>query len=156
MRTIKLAFYIARYGNWIDKAVAFFSKGKYSHIEMIFEDGRSYSSSWQDGGTRFKDIRYSNKHKWDIVEYQVDDYEYSRILEFCLTKLGRKYDWTGVLSFMLPFHQDRNRYFCTEVTVKAFQHAGLWLHLRAAKTSPIILWNYVGAILTERNRCKSV
>jgi hypothetical protein len=41
MKTIRIAFFRAKYGGIVDKLIGFFSRGEYSHAEVVFADGRS-------------------------------------------------------------------------------------------------------------------
>jgi hypothetical protein len=50
-----------------NRAVRWWDNGRYSHCELVFSDGLSASSSFIDGGVRFKAIDYDNE-RWDIVQ----------------------------------------------------------------------------------------
>jgi hypothetical protein len=142
VRIIRLAFYKASHGTFVDKLISFVSRGEYSHVELIFEDMRSFSSSPRDDGTRFAVLQY-DLGKWDFVDIHVTDQQYTSILNYCKKNAGKKYDWMGVFSFVLPLRQDRKRFYCTEVIVLAFQAASLWLNCNPSRISPIQLYRYI-------------
>jgi len=67
---MKIAFYKgtrAGVAGIYNRGVRAIDAGKYSHCEIIFSDGVSASSSFMDGGVRFKEIEY-NSANWDIIE----------------------------------------------------------------------------------------
>jgi len=117
--TIYIAFYKGNGGNWWqrlqDRLIRLFTRGEYSHCEIAddFCEPRYYgcfTSSPRDGGVRFKKMELPSE-KWDLIEFRVN---YSEVLNFYLTHKGKKYDWLGVLGFVLRTKQSPNRYFCSE------------------------------------------
>lgn len=112
---MKLAFYkgtrkglqglYSRLTRWVDA-------GPYSHCELIFSDGLSASSSFIDGGVRFKSINYKEDN-WDFVE--LPDYLEAQAREWFEEHEGDKYDVLGNLRFILFFVQhSKNKHFCNE------------------------------------------
>lgn len=111
MANAKLAFYVAKNGNWVDKLIGWYTKSQYSHVELI-HNGYWYSTSPRDLEVRRKTIRGTEGH-WVYKDVEID----LLFLEdfFFLTK-GSKYDWLGIfLSQFLPLNtHSMNRYFCSE------------------------------------------
>lgn len=118
MAKAHLAFYIAEHGNLVDKAIAWWTKSKYSHVELVF-DGYWYSTSPRDLKVRKKMMAPKQGH-WEIVNVEIDqDY----LQQFFFITQGRKYDWLGIfLSQFMPLniHDDR-RYFCSEWVATVLQ-----------------------------------
>ena len=85
-RTIKIAFYRAKHGTWIDALVALFTWGKFSHVEIIFEDGLSISASPRDGGVRSKFIIF-DADKWQFIRFEVSSIEYNNIRKYVVYTL---------------------------------------------------------------------
>lgn len=109
-------FYKAEYGDKWDKLVAWKTKGKYSHVELMFSDGEWFSSSPRDGGTRFKKIDISDR--WDSI--YLNSYREDRIKEFCRKEEGCKYDWLGVVSYGVGIRvASKYRWFCSEICMAA-------------------------------------
>ncbi len=134
---MKLAFYIYRPKinrpkRWlVSKIVKIFAGNKGSdwqrditHVEIIFKDGMSFSSSGFDNGVRFKKINYE-KHleRWKIVE--VDPFETRGVNELYFKSslekyVGLKYDFWGVIWFF-GFNkrkdrlQNNNKWWCSEI-----------------------------------------
>lgn len=104
-------FYKAK-GQLLDRIIRLVTKSKYSHVE-IFSNGYIYSSSPRDGGVRRKAFNLAlNTSKWDYLPI---DLKVERLENFYTKTVNKKYDWLGVLRFILPFFkQNKNRYFCSE------------------------------------------
>ncbi len=130
---MKLAFYKAK-GNWKDKLIRFWTKGPYSHVEIVSEDGYMYSSSPRDNGVRKKKHTYDPK-KWDYVEVEINP----KILEeFYEETKGEHYDLAGILGFVIPVKDRTNRWFCSEWcsnVLKISGHKAMWKQ-EPSKISP--------------------
>lgn len=72
---MRIALYKGKRGGFagaFDAAVRWWTRGAYSHVELIFSDGMSASASSRDGGVRFKRIDFNPEH-WDFVELKVNE-----------------------------------------------------------------------------------
>jgi hypothetical protein len=120
---MKVIFYIAKSGDWLDKFVGLWTRGKYSHCELVFSDGMCFSSSPRDGGTRFKAIEINPKH-WDIVEVSTD--KEVEIRQWCESQCGLKYDWLGILGLAihLPI-ENRKKWYCSEICITVLNLFGV-------------------------------
>jgi len=108
---MKIAFYIAKYGTFTDKVIAFFTRSKYSHCELIFSDGMFASSSPRDGGIRLKNI--SPDEHWDIIDLP-NIYDESTIRYWFMTNDGDSYDWLGAVGSVLSIDlTSENKKFCS-------------------------------------------
>lgn len=155
MSQIRLAFYKAEKGTVWSKLIAMWTQGPYSHVEAVFytipatttevpvlqhdPDGvLCFSSAENDGGTRFKALTMMDG-KWDYVD--VNDIDEGQAYKFCKTQLGKKYDWDGIVGFVLSFKSaNPDEVFCSEVCTKILQNQGKFLDLVASKTSPNALY----------------
>ncbi len=106
-----------------DGLIRFFSKGQYSHCEIVVEKLKNYveydyhyiyecySSSPRDAGVRMKQIDVQDG-KWDLVllsgitEQHIRNY-------FEKTKV-KKYDWFGVFGLLFGIPHSRSKFFCSE------------------------------------------
>lgn len=107
----KLAFYIASNGNLVDKAIAWYTKSKFSHVELVI--GRDwFSTSPRDLEVRKKHI-VPTQGVWEFVDIEVDEEHVMALHE--LTK-GAKYDWLGIAlsQFIAANIHDTQRWFCSE------------------------------------------
>lgn len=92
-------------------------RGPHSHMELIFSDGLSGSSSFADGGVRLKKIDYSTD-RWDILDLP-PEWE-ARARRYIEARLGRKYDLMGNVHLMFGFLPDSSdREFCSELGMGA-------------------------------------
>lgn len=92
---MKLAFYKYEYGDWKDWLIAKLTRSKYSHIELVFEDELSLSSSPRDNGVRYKLIKYKPE-RWEFINLGMDTKEYYYRADD-LTKFEHKYDWLSII-----------------------------------------------------------
>lgn len=112
-------FYIASRGDKFDFAVDLFSGYYgYSHVELFFSNGMSFSSSPRDGGCRFKVISYDDK--WIGVDIPMSPQREYELALKCMKYEGKKYDWLGIfLYFLIPAGiEDGSRWWCSEVCAK--------------------------------------
>lgn len=85
-------------GNFYDKLIRAVTFSKYSHCELVINE-LCYSSSPRDGGVR---VKYINLHdgKWDLFPINGDD---QKAREWFIKNVGKKYDWLGAVTSVLPF-----------------------------------------------------
>lgn len=103
--------------HWITHwAVCIKTLSRYSHVELEI-DGMCYSSSVRDHGVRGKVIDL-NSGMWDVIEIGDEGKDFAK--EFFAKHLGQKYDWNGIVRFLIPFvKQKPNEYFCSEAVAAA-------------------------------------
>ena len=119
---VQVAFYKGR-TRFFNKAVAWWTRGPYSHCELIV-DGKSYSASFMDGGVRVKEITYDPEH-WDIVDVPWADAE--KAVAWFVAHMGQKYDVIGLVGFVARrVEDDRSKYFCSEAVSAALGFSDGW------------------------------
>jgi hypothetical protein len=127
---LKIAFYKAWVaGDLKDKLISIWTLGPYSHCELIFSDGVSFSSSWRDDGVgvRYKDIHYLPK-RWTFIDIPATEEQELEVRSWCDTKVveNAKYDWRGIIQFVIPFiKQSDEDWFCSEICIAALNHGGV-------------------------------
>ncbi len=117
---MKLWFYIAKFGDYQDKFISLWTYGKYSHVELYFEEHDiCFSASLRDKGVRFKKIEHSDH--WDSVPL-VSKYQEAEIIQWCETQVGLPYDLLGILGLgmNLPFVNNNafmlhKKWYCSEI-----------------------------------------
>jgi len=135
---VTVASYIARKGGFLDFLIALRHFSKYSHSEIVFDDGWWFSSSARDGGPRKKRIEPKPGH-WDFVPLPFSDAETAEIRAWCEQRVseGHKYDFKGVLAFVVPFFTPSNADdFCSEFVTLAIQTTAWLKDLLAGKVFP--------------------
>jgi len=120
---MKIALYKGKQ-HLFNKAVSWWTRGPYSHVELILDDGISVSSSFRDGGVRYKNINYSNVDNWDFIEIGPEPtWMRDRISGI----LGQKYDWMGLIGFVFRrVGDDRNKKFCSETLMYLLMYLEAW------------------------------
>ena len=100
----------SRLTRWLDR-------GPYSHCELVFSDGVSASSSYIDGGVRFKTITYNPEH-WDFIE--VPEYLEASSRNWFREHNGEPYDLWGNVRFAFGFaRESKGAWFCSEAVMAA-------------------------------------
>lgn len=116
-----LISYIA-FGNskatFMDKVIAFLSFGKYSHSEIVFSNGRSFSISPRDDTARFKNIDINSGH-WSIIKLNITIDEEDIIMKNCESFRHLEYDYLGALlsPIRLCLFNSKNKTFCSKLIV---------------------------------------
>jgi hypothetical protein len=99
------------------------TRGDYSHCELVFDDGVSYSSSFVDHGVRGKLIVFNPEH-WDFVDLGAD----CPVARSWFTeRLGQQYDLLGLLGFLWgPTRDCTDKWFCSEAVASALGISEGW------------------------------
>lgn len=127
---MKIAFYKGK-GTISDRVIRWWTTGDYSHVEITFSDGVSFSSSGRDKGTRFKKIDF-NTDKWDMFQYvgYINDSHESvlgtNIRKWCEAQLGKKYNYRGLLQFVWGAAQSsEHKWYCSQICARALERIRL-------------------------------
>ena len=114
---MELIFYKAK-GDWLDWGIRWKTWGPYSHVELRFEDHLCFSSSWRDGGVRWRDLPVDTDN-WDRLLINMSPENAELMLRWCAHRKG-KYDLWGIMGFLLPSKvQDTNKWYCSEICAAA-------------------------------------
>lgn len=139
---LKIAFYKGTktgVAGIYNRGVRWMEKGLYSHCEVIFSDGISASSSFMDGGVRFKNIEYT-LDKWDIFELPWADEKKAR--EYFESRKGMRYNVKGNIHFIFGFIRgDSDGEFCSEACAGALGLQSPWLVAPNALAHFVVLIN---------------
>jgi hypothetical protein len=121
---------------WFSQQIANHAQGEHSHVEFkfTFADGTvwCFSSSEQDGGSRFKEGKkvLKNPDRWNKIRVTIDPLLIGNVWNFCVEQEGKRYDWWGVLRFKLSFIKENPKtWYCSEVTQAALHRIGLFPRL---------------------------
>jgi len=102
-------------------------EGEFSHVELVFSDGRS-ASAVAGVGVRFTapgSIDFTDTTQWELVDLSMLD-EQAAI--DCFDKnLGKGYSYRGDLHFIIGFvEHDKNDDFCSEICAYATGFEQAW------------------------------
>lgn len=124
---MKAAFYkgthagLAGLGN---RFIRWWTRGIYSHMELVFSDGLNASSSWLDGGVRQKKIDIDND-SWDYVDLP-DGGETTARVWFAQHE-GKAYDYWADVRFMFGFAPaSKDKWMCSEACMTALGYDQAW------------------------------
>lgn len=128
---MKIAFYRASAGNMFDKAINLWTgMYGYSHVELVFSDGVSFSASSRDNLVRFARINFV-PDRWEFVELPLfNKIDEAKIRAQAENLAGRKYDWKGIFLWMfLPLKkQDNDRWWCSEIVSFLLKESNYRVH----------------------------
>ena len=130
-----VAFYKAA-GNWQDWLIRKWTKGPYSHCELVIGD------LWLSASPREKVVRYRtiepDTNTWDFVPIDLDVAQVEQIQNWAELELGSAYDWLGIVftQFINLNRQDPHRWFCSELVVTGLQQAGKLAGVVPHQTDP--------------------
>lgn len=107
-----------------NRVVRWGRQSPYSHCELIFSDGMAASSSFMDGGVRFKQIDFDSAH-WDFVE--LPDSLERAARQWFMDHEADEYDVMGNLFFVLSvFRESQDKVFCSEAIAAALGFIEPW------------------------------
>ncbi len=96
--------------------VRLWRKSIYSHCEVVFSDGMCASSSFIDGGVRFKQIDLKPEH-WDVFDVAADE---AAVRAWYAAHAGCPFDVRGLIGVALPFiGSSEGKFFCSESVLAA-------------------------------------
>ena len=121
---MKIAFYKGRRKGprgWFDALVRWWTRGPYSHCELVI-DGLCWSSSARDGGVRGKAIVLGAN--WDVFDVPGDE---AKALAWFQAHKGARYDVAGLFGFVWRReYGDGQRWFCSEACAAALGYREPW------------------------------
>jgi len=124
---MKVAAYKGTRAGWeglYNRFVRWWTRGQYSHMELIFSDGVAASSSFIDGGVRFKKIVFDPAN-WDFIDLPAELETAARA--WFTVNNGKAYDILGELRFFLgPVSAGRDKWFCSAAVMDALGYGDSW------------------------------
>jgi hypothetical protein len=129
----------------LSKIIAFFSRGRYSHCELMFNNGDMFSMSPKTMRGRFLKKYSIDKSKYYTVDIGTFiDNEEEVVYDFCKKYAGVKYDWFGAMFsiFNTCRFENKKKFFCSEIITEALRQTRYYKWLPpGCKTSPVDLFN---------------
>ena len=108
----------------ISKAIRLWTHSEWSHCAVCIADGVIAEATWPK--VQITGIYDSHKIDFIILRHQVPlcDADIIKLNCFCHSKLGKSYDWRGLLSFVVGFNvHNKSWYFCSEFVKEACEAA---------------------------------
>lgn len=154
METVQVAFYRPEgSGEPLINKVTSWLTGKFVHVELLFVDpttGKQNLASgvWQNETVFFRQKTFGRK-TWSFKSIQVTKRQAAKMREFCFEAARKNipFNRMGLLRCCTSFPRatDHTCYFCSELAVCAFQHAGLYTTAIPSMVTPTALWNLLDA-----------
>jgi hypothetical protein len=114
---MELIFYKAR-GKLLDGAIRWKTWGPYSHCELRLEQHLTFSSSYRDGGVRYRDMSI-DPAKWDRLIVDLPTPAADLLMKWTIRQHGN-YDLWGILGFVFGKSiENTAEWYCSEICVDA-------------------------------------
>lgn len=119
--------------SFISRMIRYFTKSKFSHVEVLFDGGFTVGSREFSGvvhGTINDFIKPVYFFFYDGINQKplrLTKQQHDKIISFLQDSIGKKYDYKGIWGY-LSNRRERNcpdSYFCSELVFEAFNHAGI-------------------------------
>ena len=140
--SIKLAFKELKEDSLItSKLIGWFTKSRFSHVEIIIDD--LWISSTSEAGVHVRKQEFTGKDKWAIVdlgEVTITDKEFRELMYWLYHTDFQQYDWEALFfSQFLPLNRENeNRMVCSEIVTLVLQRLKFKQveHIEPHNTSP--------------------
>ena len=133
---MRIAFYRGP-GDWITRIIRVLTRGPYSHVELVFSDGRRFSASGRKpAGVRFSSEPHSEG--WDFINLPVTAEQERAARTFAAVLEGSPFKWRGLFRFIAPFLGDgpNSHWYCSELVLWILQRCFGMLPEVPLKISP--------------------
>lgn len=104
----------------ISEAIQWYTHSKYSHIRIAISDTEFIEATWPKVRRgHITELKKGYTVKTPIIPLTPE--EQMNIRLFLHKKIGKKYDWRGLLSFIVRKNvSNKNWYFCNELAEEAY------------------------------------
>jgi hypothetical protein len=125
----------------ISKLIRWWTKSPYSHCEIIFSNGQTFSAFIEERKTSMKTKVYSD-NSWDIIELPIDKEAEYMVYEWCMNEMNCGYDFIGIIfsQIIKLSRESKEKWFCSEVCCAALQQANLAQGVVPHEVSPGALY----------------
>jgi hypothetical protein len=126
------------------------------HVQPVFvgkDRYYTYSADKTNGVSAFETRKFAGK--WRFIEIYVREEQELAMRNFFVSQLGKPFSFWGTvwLYSMIPRKTTGYEWFCSELTVRGLQHAGLLCRWKDAWTvKPHVLYLHLLNEFTERER----
>jgi hypothetical protein len=114
----------------VDKGIRFITRGQYSHSEIcignpFFAQALCITSAGTEGGVKARRLRFK-EDEWDITILNKVTPE--QVTLWYQQNAGAKYDFIGVVRFMIPFvsNESKKKWFCSEAAASIIGMVEPW------------------------------
>jgi uncharacterized protein YycO len=122
-----MRFVLSRSGNVISKGIRWWSRGKWSHARLLFDDGVIIEAVWP----RVRKVVFNpteDQGNYQIFEVQTTRQQHADILSYAQLQIGKRYDLIGDLHFVTRqdyASQPDTKWFCSDLVFESFREGGI-------------------------------
>ena len=121
---------------FLDWLIRCYTGSDYSHA-FLFEGNTKIEAIAPVGVRKANLTDYSPKSDIDVYDILLPEPKKKKMWEYMNSQIGKKYDYKGVLHFVLPFwRQSKYRFFCSELIAEAMAYAGVILAKKPEEYTP--------------------
>lgn len=148
-KTVKLIFMRS---NMIgSKFIRFMTWSDFSHVGMIMPDGMVIEARYPEGVVMrpmSEALKHASEH--EIISIPVKNVRAT--LDFMRCQLGKKYDTSGLFSFVTKRDwQSPDKWFCSELVASALAAGGTQVgRVEASRVTPQDIYNYPEALTVQQ------
>lgn len=119
-------FQFVRSDDCVSDAIAWFSAGKFSHVDMVLDNGDLLGSRFR-GGVLVRKPGYAPWSKCVTIDVPCTALQKAVAVAFAEDQLGKPYDKLAIVGFVVGRSwRDTDAWFCSELAAAAGEKAGLW------------------------------
>jgi len=133
-KTLLFGFHKAKEPNspFYNRLISWWTNGPYCHVEIFYKDYDDYlkkfSSSPEDGYVRTKKTELYIRG-YDFIPFEVTEEQFKIFKTYERELKCGKYDWPGILGFIIPTKDRSDQWFCSETTsnyLKIIGYKHMW------------------------------
>jgi hypothetical protein len=151
---MQICFFRAKFGNLLDRLIAWRTKSDYSHVEIRFSDG-VWTTCDPLNGVVFRYIPYSEA--WDVYDLKtsnkfMDLIKESMVRNWCEKEIGHPYDLVAIFGQAIGFNfiEDPIAWTCSEYCSFPLKKFGI-IDIPEYRTSPKLLHEFISARFDKVN-----
>ena len=138
------------YQVFMNKVTVWFTGSEYIHVQLAFwNDARHLYETFSVDQHQNKVFRAREKEfstGWDFIKFSITQEEELVMYDFLTTQLGKPYNkWGHRLIALWRLSGHPRTWFCTELTLAAFQEIGWFLAYNPADMFPVDIYDLVCA-----------
>lgn len=149
---IKLRF--TREADLFSDIIAWFTQGKYSHVDCILPDGRALGARSDKVGNHAAGVwarpaNYARFAVETVLELSMTTEEETRFYEFLKEQTGKPYDHIAIWGFIVGRQwREEDSWICSELIAAALEYSGRIPKLKVASShiAPNPLFMVISAI----------
>lgn len=125
-------FQFVRADDLASEAIAWYSDGEFSHVDMVLDDGTLLGARI-NGGVLIRPQGYTVWQKQVIIEVPCTPLQKAVALEFANAQVGKPYDRTAIFAFVAARDwREPDAWFCSELGAATGEHGGFWPQLTSS------------------------